>query len=351
MRHGRPGQPNATRSYGSYELTLPKNAVRQLSWKRGDSLDFQLESNRLIVTPSPSQPQLQPVSFPTDKFPLDKIVCGDVLEVMRRIPDDSVQMAITSPPYNVQAGYVEYTDNREYKDYRKWLLEVWKETARVLCRGGRFALNIATTSIANYRPVHMDLSQDIEWAGLTPRTEILWYKQNMTAKRTAWGSFRSPRHPHVIPSWEYVLVFHKGSWKLDGDRTKADISSEDFVSWSDGMWQISPESSRIANHPAVFPEELIRRLVLYFTYRDNVVLDMFGGTGTVAVVAKKLGRHFIHIDNSPDYCRAAEQRLDGSFIPRGHRTKPSARSIARSVKPRTRSEEATLEHFGGVEPV
>ncbi|MGA7923056.1 MAG: DNA methyltransferase, partial [Thermoplasmata archaeon] len=200
-------------------------------------------------------------------FRWDDVMCGDVLDEMRKIPSGSVQMAITSPPYNVQAGYKDYADDREYRDYRAWLSEVWGETARVLCRGGRFALNVAPTSISRYRPVHMDLSHDVERAGLQPRTEILWYKQNMTAKRTAWGSFRSPRHPHVIPSWEYVLIFHKESWKLEGDRELADISSRDFVAWSDGMWKIAPETARYANHPAIYPEELIRRLLLYFTYR------------------------------------------------------------------------------------
>ncbi len=259
---------------------------------------------------------------------LDRIVCGDVLEEMRKLPDGSVQMAITSPPYNVGAAYVGYDDARDYRHYRAWLGEVWQETYRVLCPGGRFALNIAPTSIANYRPVHMDLAQDVERVGLTPRTEILWYKRNMTAKRTAWGSFRSPRHPHIIPSWEYVLVFHKLSWKLEGDPRTADIRSEEFVDWSNGMWEIPPETSRYADHPAAFPEELIRRLILYFTYPGNTVLDMFGGTGTVAVVAKRLGRHYLHIDKSRAYCEAARRRLDGPLT-RGRRTKPSARSLVR----------------------
>jgi DNA modification methylase len=264
------------------------------------------------------------------------VICGDVLEVMRRIPDGSVHMAITSPPYNVGAGYHEYADQREYREYRAWLAEVWRETERVLVPGGRFALNIAPTSIANYRPVHMDLAQDVEAAGFTPRTEIIWYKQNMTAKRTAWGSFRSPRHPHIIPSWEYVLLFHKASWKLLGDPALADISSKDFVAWSDGLWRISPDGAHRADHPAAFPEELIERLLRYFTYRGNTVLDMFGGTGTVAVVAQRLGRHFLHIDLSPTYCAAAERRLEGQ-LPRGIRTKPSERSRVRAERLRPRA--------------
>jgi DNA modification methylase len=330
--------PESQHDRGSYIAHLPKEEVERLRWERGTKLDLTVEGNRIVLASAADV---------TTGLGIDQVRCGDVLEEMRKIPSGSVQMAITSPPYNVQAGYVEYTDDREYRAYREWLTEVWRETARVLCPGGRFALNIAPTSIAKYRPVHMDLSQDVESAGLQPRTEILWYKQNMTAKRTAWGSFRNPRHPHVIPSWEYVLLFHKDSWKLEGDRDRADISSEDFVAWSDGMWKIAPETARYANHPAIFPEELIHRLLLYFTYRENLVLDMFGGTGTVATVAKKLGRHYIHIDKSREYCDMALRRLDGRALPRGKRTKPSERSVVRQSRRNLPTEGPRLEGFEG----
>lgn len=327
-RRGRPGQPNESKEYGSFYTILPKEQVERLKWQKGDPLALQVDQRSLVLSRAPEGRIVANHMGSGDRFELNRLICGDVLEEMQKIPDNSVHMAITSPPYNVGAGYQGYTDDREYEDYRAWLLKVWIETRRVLVPGGRFALNIAPTSIKDYRPVHMDLSQDVEEAGLYPRTEILWYKQNMTAKRTAWGSFRSPRHPHVIPSWEYVLVFHKDGWKLEGDPSKADITSQQFVEWSDGMWKIQPETSRLADHPAAFPEELIRRLILYFTYRENTVLDMFGGTGTVAAVAKQLGRCFIHIDKSKPYCDAAALRLEGK-LERGHRTKPSQRSEVR----------------------
>ena len=348
-RGGPDGTQKATK-YGSYEITLPKGKVEQLRWRTGER--FQLEANldRMVLTRSASKLSNDEPGGHGSHFKLDRIICGDVLEEMRRIPDGTVAMAITSPPYNVGAGYAGYDDSREYQAYRGWLSEVWKETRRVLCRGGRFALNVAPTSISNYRPVHMDLSQDVIEAGLTPRTEILWYKQNMTAKRTAWGSFRSPRHPHIIPSWEYVLLFHKDSWKIEGDPQMATIRSEDFVAWSNGYWSIAPETAHHANHPAAFPEELIRRLILYFTYKGNTVLDMFGGTGTVAYVANQLQRRYIHIDVSPEYCAAAEQRLQGR-LPRGKRTKPSERSLVRRAKPRARGHDQSpsIEWFGSVD--
>jgi DNA modification methylase len=135
----------------------------------------------------------------------------------------------------------------------------------------------------------------------------MWYKQNIR-KRTAWGSWKSPSNPHILPSWEYVMIFHKRDWKLRGDRKKADITAKEFLKCSDGFWEIKPVTRR-KDHPAPFPEELVYRLIKFYTYRDNVVLDPFGGTGTVALVALKTGRHFIHIDISKKYCRRTHARL------------------------------------------
>jgi DNA modification methylase len=236
---------------------------------------------------------------------------------------------ITSPPYNVGLDYDRHNDVMPYKTYLKWLRHVWKQVYRVLVDGGRFALNIAPTSIKDFKPIHYDMAAQLHGLGFIMRTEIIWYKQTMR-RRTAWGSWKSPRNPHILPSWEYVLVFSKGSWTLDGDKKDADISGEEFIQFSDGFWQIHPErrgrkpflkglypptrgrkapKSRRDGHPAPFPEELIYRLIKFYSYRGNVVLDPFGGTGTVAVVAKKTGRHFIHVDVSKKYCRIAAGRL------------------------------------------
>jgi len=239
---------------------------------------------------------------------VDKVIHGDVLEVMAGIPDASVHLAITSPPYNLNMNYDAYADNLTYEEYLRWTRQVWLETKRVLVPGGRFALNIAPTSIKAFRPIHHDFANQLREIGMIFRTEVVWYKQTMR-RRTAWGSWQSPANPHIIPSWEYVLVFCKDSWFLEGDPNDVDITGDEFVRFSDGFWHIPPERQR-RGHPAPFPEELIYRLIKFYTYRGNVVLDMFGGTGTVAVVAYKTGRHFIHIDISPKYCQVAQERLE-----------------------------------------
>ncbi|HUV45637.1 MAG TPA: site-specific DNA-methyltransferase, partial [Dehalococcoidia bacterium] len=101
------------------------------------------------------------------------------------------------------------------------------------------------------------------------------------------------------------------SWTLKGNGKDTDITSDEFMRFSDGFWYIPPESQR-RGHPTPFPEELIYRLIKFYTYKGNIVFDMFGGTGTVAVVAQKISRHFIHIDISQKYCQIAQQRLETS---------------------------------------
>lgn len=241
---------------------------------------------------------------------LDRIVHADALETLRRMPSEAVHLAITSPPYNVGIPYSGYSDARAHDEYLEWLNRVAEELHRVLVGGGRFALNVAPTSIKNFRPIHHDLSTGLRRLGYIMRTEIIWYKQTM-GRRTAWGSWRSPANPHIIPSWEYVLVFSKGGWRLEGSKEAIDIDPKEFQRFSDGHWWIQPERQR-RGHPAPFPEELIERLVKFYSYRGNTVLDMFGGTGTVAAVARRLGRHYLHIDASLEYCRSAVERVTAS---------------------------------------
>ena len=243
-----------------------------------------------------------------DTFKFNQFLCGDVLEMIKKTPDNSIHFAVTSPPYNVGKDYDNHNDKMNHQEYLDWLYKVWIETKRVLVDGGRFAINIAPTGIRDFVPIHHDYIEQMKKLGMKFRTEILWYKQTML-KRTAWGSFKSPSNPHIVPSWEYVLIFTKGDNRLDGDQRMADITKEEFMKFSDGFWKIQPETKR-KGHPAPFPEDLIYRLMKFYSYKGNNVLDMFGGTGTVAAVAAKTGRNFIHIDISPQYCNVAKDRVN-----------------------------------------
>ncbi len=309
-RKGRTASSGNPADYGSFYAIIPKGQVRQLGWGAQEDLESRIEDGKLVFSPlHNNRPSNRPEKL--DKAPIGEFLCGDVLDQLARIPDQCVHMTITSPPYNVGIPYRGYDDAREYGEYRRWLKEVWRELFRVTVRGGRFALNTAPTGISNYHPIQIDLTNDAREVGFDFRTEIIWYKQNMTAKRTAWGSFRRPSHPHIIPSWEYVDVLQKYSPILEGRKEDADITSEEFVRWSDGMWVIAPAPSHPMDHPAPFPEELVERVLKFYTYRGNVVLDPFGGTGTVASVAKRLGRRFIYIDHSEEYAKLARDRVEG----------------------------------------
>ncbi|MGI0080501.1 MAG: DNA-methyltransferase [Nitrososphaerales archaeon] len=241
------------------------------------------------------------------KLPINKIINDDALAVLSELPENSIHFSVTSPPYNLGLPYDVYTDEQDHVDYRDSLKKIWKETFRILVDGGRFALNIAPTGIADFKEVHHDLVADVKSVGFTLRTEILWYKQNM-GRHTAWGSYKSPSNPHIVPSWEYVYVFHKNTPKLEGAKEDIDITAEEFQKFSDGFWHIQPETNR-SGHPSPFPEDLICRLIKFYTFKGNICLDMFAGTGTVALVALKTGRKFISIDISRQYCDIAEKRL------------------------------------------
>lgn len=293
----------------------------------------------------------------------DRILCGDAREILAALPAESIHLTITSPPYNVGLEYDSHHDRMPYPDYLRWLSAFWREIHRVLVPGGRFALNVAPTSIKDFRPVHYDMARDLMALGFIMRAEILWYKQTMR-RRTAWGSWKSPANPHVIPSWEYVLVFSKGSWSLEGNKADADITAEEFIQFSDAFWPIAPEGrgrqpflkslypprrgrkapeQKTEGHPAPFPEGLIYRLIKFYSYRNNVVLDPFGGTGTVAAVAARTKRHFVHLDLSEKYCAlaaervrrdSAQQHFDELLVPPPKPPSPSAQNS--SAEPRKR---------------
>jgi DNA modification methylase len=149
------------------------------------------------------------------------------------------------------------------------------------------------------------MSRKLIWKG-----EILWEKNNYNCKYTSWGSWRSPSNPYLKYTWEFLEVFCKGTLKKPGDPSLADISAEEFKKWVLGRWSIAPEKDmKVYGHPAMFPEELVSRVLKLFSFRGDVVLDPFNGAGTTTLVAGRLGRRYIGVDISPEYCRIARERL------------------------------------------
>lgn len=243
---------------------------------------------------------------------INKFHCGDRVEVMKKIPDNFVHLIITSPPYNVGIPYDNHDDLIPYKDYLDFLEETWKECYRILVSGGRICINVpSVTAEGGYQPLFVDVVNQMKKLGFIMRCDILWYKQSIS-KRTAWGSWKSPSNPYVVQPYEFVLVFSKENKKLEGDKTKIDITKEEFIEYSNSFWTIKPET-RKTGHPAPFPEELAYRLIKFYSYMDNTILDPFGGSGTVPIVSIHNSRNFIYIDKSENYCKLAEDRLNLSF--------------------------------------
>jgi site-specific DNA-methyltransferase (adenine-specific) len=240
----------------------------------------------------------------------------DVLDGMKKIPDSSVHLVVTSPPYNIDLeGYENRDDNQPYSEYVDWLKKIFSECKRVLVDGGRLVVNI--DSVRNrqdeteyMRPIMGDLINIGREIGLKYRTEICWYKQNWSGRATAFGSFCSCSNPAIRRNHEYILVWSKGDWKLEGDSELSDMTSKEFQEWTFSTWFIQPETRNLNDHPAPYPEELVRRIVKLFSYRGNTVLDPFMGTGTTGLVAKANGRNYIGIDNSKSNVEYAKKRID-----------------------------------------
>jgi len=240
----------------------------------------------------------------------DCIYCADVLAGLGQIQDGSVHCAITSPPYNLEKPYGEHSDDLSDSAYLAWMDSVWRETFRTLVPGGRLCINIGENKRHYISMPHFAAfihSICGELGGLY-RGTVIWNKHS-AAKHCAWGSWRSCSNPHIVPRHEYIIIFSKGTWKLDGDPSLTDMTADEFMECTRSVWAFGTESRTKIGHPAPFPEALPERLIKFLTYRGDVVLDMFAGSGTVGVVAARLGRHFILIDNCMEYCKLAQRRI------------------------------------------
>lgn len=241
----------------------------------------------------------------------DIIICGDSTRVLNTIPNESVDLILTSPPYNFGMGYDTYSDNKVNQNFfNEFLFPILNECERVLKIGGRLILNVQPL-FSEYMPTHHIISDYLRnKLGMIWRNEIIWNKNNF-AKLSAWGSWKSPSSPYINDPWEYIEVFSKRDVKHKGDNSKADITAEEFRKYVIGMWSFAPETKmKQFGHPAMFPEELAYRCIKLFSFQDDLVLDPFNGAGTTTLVAHKLHRHYIGIDVSEKYCHIARERIE-----------------------------------------
>ncbi|MFY9216776.1 MAG: site-specific DNA-methyltransferase [Tepidanaerobacteraceae bacterium] len=240
----------------------------------------------------------------------NKIICADSLDFLKKLPDNCIDIIVTSPPYNFGLEYDTHNDTARWNEYFDMLFAIFEECIRVLKYGGRFAVNVQPL-YSDYIPIHHIISNFFIQNKMIWKGEILWEKNNYNCKYSSWGSWKSPSSPYLKYTWEFVELYCKGDLKKPGKKENIDITAEEFKSWVVAKWSIAPERNMSEyGHPAMFPEELVERILKLFSYQNDVVLDPFNGAGTTTVVAKKTGRRYLGIDISEEYCRTAQKRID-----------------------------------------
>jgi len=242
---------------------------------------------------------------------LDKVICRSS-EKMEEIPDSSIHLVVTSPPYNVGK---EYDRNLTLPEYLGFLERVWTEVWRVLVPGGRCCINVANLGRRPYIPLHSFIIRDMVKLGFLMRGEVIWAKDSSSSASTAWGSWLSATNPTLRDTHEYVLIFSKSMFGRDGDGKRSTITRDEFLEFTKSVWRFDAERAKAVGHPAPFPVELPYRCIQLYTFEGDVVLDPFIGSGQTAIAAIKAGRHFVGYEVDRDYVRLSERRI-GEFAAR-----------------------------------
>ncbi|MDQ5843361.1 MAG: site-specific DNA-methyltransferase [Thermoproteota archaeon] len=237
---------------------------------------------------------------------LNKLFCKSS-EKMDELPDYSVHLMVTSPPYNVGK---DYDQDLSVKEYRNLLKQVFKETFRVLVFGGRVCINVANLGRKPYIPLHSYIIEDMYELGFLMRGEIIWNKAASSGISTAWGSWQSASNPTLRDVHEYVLVFSKGSFHRSSYNKENTITKDEFLAFTKSTWDFPAESATRVGHPAPFPIELPYRCIQLYTFKGEVVLDPFCGTGSTSIAAIKSGRQFVGYDINKEYVEIANSRVN-----------------------------------------
>ncbi len=252
----------------------------------------------------------------------DPFVCGDARH-MDAVPDGSVALVVTSPPYFAGKAYEEELGREgvpsSYLEYLQLLADVFAECVRTLEPGGRIAVNVANLGRKPYRSLSADVIKILQDdLGLLLRGELIWQKGEGASGSCAWGSFRSAANPVLRDITERVIVASKGRFdrartvkerQAEGLPHQSTLMTEDFMALTLDLWSIPSESARRVGHPAPFPVELPEQLIRLYTFADDLVLDPFMGSGSALVAAARLGRRYVGYDLEQEYVDIAERRV------------------------------------------
>jgi site-specific DNA-methyltransferase (adenine-specific) len=262
--------------------------------------------NSRLYEDLPVSKELEYLEVPVPSQFLDRLFYKSS-EKMDEIPDYSIHLMVTSPPYNATK---EYDENLTLTEYRGLLKRVFAEVYKKLVTGGRACVNIANLGRKPYIALHSYIIQDMLDIGFLMRGEIIWNKGSSSSPSTAWGSWLSAANPTLRDVHEYILIFSKEAFdrkKLPGKVST--ISKDEFLEFTKSVWTFPAESAHKVGHPAPFPVELPYRLIQLYTFKDEVVLDPFCGSGSTCLAAIKAGRHYIGYDTEEEYVKLAERRI------------------------------------------
>ena len=227
---------------------------------------------------------------------------------MAELPDNSVHLMVTSPPYNVGK---DYDDNLSLEEYLNLLKRIFQETYRVLVPGGRACINVANLGRKPYIPLHSYIIEDMHAIGFLMRGEIIWNKGSSASPSTAWGTWLLANNPVLRDVHEYILVFCKETFsRRNPNKRKSTIAKEEFLEFTKSVWTFPAERAGKVGHPAPFPVELPYRAIQLYTFEGEVVLDPFAGAGTTCIAALKTKRKYVAYEINKHYCELAERRIE-----------------------------------------
>ena len=240
---------------------------------------------------------------------VNPILINDNFLSTRKIKSSSVDLIITSPPYNVDIKYNEHDDRQEYGNYLRFSKAWIRKCYRLAKDDGRFCLNIPLDKNKNgHQSVGADLTTIAKKVGWKYHSTIIWNEGNIS-RRTAWGSWLSASAPYVIAPVELIVVFYKKRWKKTSGTLKSDTTKEEFIQWTNGLWSFNGESKKRIGHPAPFPRELPKRCIKLFSYIGDTVLDPFVGSGTTLVEAMVNNRLGVGVEMDVEYCKIINKRV------------------------------------------
>ncbi len=228
------------------------------------------------------------------------------------ISEDSIDLIVTSPPYNVDINYDSFKDNIPYEKYleftEKWLLKALILTKK----DGRLCLNIPLDKSkgrteSGFQSVYADIVNIAKKVGWKYFSTIIWNEGNIS-RRTAWGSWLSAKAPYVIAPVEVIVIFYKNQWPKLANGI-SDITRDEFMNWTQGVWNFSGESKKKVGHPAPFPVELAKRCIKLFSFVGDTILDPFLGSGSTLIACALFNRKGIGVEIDKNYCELAKNRI------------------------------------------